>query len=85
MWLFFFVGGGGGRLGGGSVYLFNNPLNTFLYWRCNYFKRRRRRKGRKEGNVLFNDALNTFYFTVIWRRIEEKRLTDGDQSRMGRA
>ena len=22
----------------------------------------------KEGNVLFNDALNTFYFTVIWRR-----------------
>ena len=21
---------------------------------------------RKEGNVLFNDALNTFYFTVIW-------------------
>ena len=24
--------------------------------------------GRKEGNVLFNDALNTFYFTAIWRR-----------------
>ena len=24
--------------------------------------------GRKEGNVLFNDALNTFYFMVIWRR-----------------
>ena len=23
---------------------------------------------RKEGNVLFNDTLNTFYFTVIWRR-----------------
>ena len=22
----------------------------------------------KEGNVLFNNALNTFYFTVIWRR-----------------
>ena len=21
----------------------------------------------KEGNVLFNDALNTFHFTVIWR------------------
>ena len=21
-----------------------------------------------EGNVLFNDALNTFYFTVIWRQ-----------------
>ena len=23
---------------------------------------------RKEGNVLFNNALNIFYFTVIWRR-----------------
>ena len=23
---------------------------------------------RKEGNVLFNDELKTFYFTVIWRR-----------------
>ena len=22
----------------------------------------------KEGNVLLNDTLNTFYFTVIWRR-----------------
>ena len=27
-----------------------------------------RYRGRKEGNVLFNDALNTFYFTVIWRQ-----------------
>ena len=26
-------------------------------------------KGRKEGNVLFNDTLNTFYFTVKWRNI----------------
>ena len=25
-------------------------------------------EGRKEGNVLFNDALNTLYFTVIWRQ-----------------
>ena len=25
-------------------------------------------EGRKKGNVLFNDALNTFYFTVIWRQ-----------------
>ena len=24
--------------------------------------------GRKEGKVLFNNTLNTFYFTVIWRR-----------------
>ena len=23
---------------------------------------------RKEGNVLFNDALNTFLFTAIWRQ-----------------
>ena len=22
----------------------------------------------KEGNVLFNDTLNTFYFTIIWHR-----------------
>ena len=29
--------------------------------------------GRKEGNVLFNDALNTFYFTVIWRRLYGER------------
>ena len=34
------------------------------------FKRRSiaETKGRKEGNVLFNDALNTFLFTVIWRQ-----------------
>ena len=25
-------------------------------------------EGRKEGNVLFNDALNTFHFTFIWHR-----------------
>ena len=25
-------------------------------------------EGRKEGHVLFNDALNTFLFTVIWRQ-----------------
>ena len=23
---------------------------------------------RKEGNVLFNDTLNTFYFMVIWHQ-----------------
>ena len=28
----------------------------------------------KEGNVLFSDALNTFYFTVIWRRTYGKGL-----------
>ena len=25
-------------------------------------------RGREEGNVLFNEALNTFLFMVIWRR-----------------
>ena len=25
-------------------------------------------KGERERNVLFNDALNTFYFTVIWHQ-----------------
>ena len=41
---------------------FKNALITFLLTDI----------GRKEGNVLFNDALNTFYFTVIWRRIYGK-------------
>ena len=30
---------------------------------------------RKEGNVLFNDGLNTFYFTVIWRRSARSEFT----------
>ena len=28
--------------------------------------------GEKERNVLFNDALNTFYFTVKWRERERE-------------
>ena len=28
--------------------------------------------GYMEGNVLFNDALSTFYFTVIWRQTHGK-------------
>ena len=35
---------------------------------ANGYDKRIPMEGRKEGNVLFNDALNTFYFTVIWRR-----------------
>ena len=31
-----------------------------------------RTPGRKEGNVLFNDALNTFYFMVMWHRTYDK-------------
>ena len=30
-------------------------------------------KKTEKRNVLFNDALNTFYFTVIWRRGEKNR------------
>ena len=26
----------------------------------------------RKGNILFNDALNTFYFTVILRRTYDK-------------
>ena len=29
-------------------------------------------RGRNEGSVLFNNALNTFYFMVIWRWIYGK-------------
>ena len=36
------------------------------------FDNDRNRKGKK-GNILFNDALNTFYFTVIWRQTYGKR------------
>ena len=35
--------------------------------RCSY--------GVEKGKALFNDAVNTFYFTVIWRRIYGKRIT----------
>ena len=30
--------------------------------------KRKKKEGRKEGNALFNDELNTYYFTVIWRQ-----------------
>ena len=29
-------------------------------------------KKKEEGNVLFNDALNTFYFMVIWHSDSER-------------
>ena len=35
----------------------------------------------KEGNVLFNDALDTFYFMVIWkegRKCFIKRMKEGN-------
>ena len=41
----------------GKLSIFENHLESF------------NPTGRKEGNVLFNDALNTFYFMVIWRQI----------------
>ena len=30
------------------------------------------KEGRKEMFILFNDALNTFYFMVIWRHTYDK-------------
>ena len=35
--------------------------------------------GRKEGNVLFNDALNTFYITDIWFRTYVKDHSDSER------
>ena len=35
----------------------------------------------KEGNVLFNDALNTFYFIVIWCRTYGKGPPDSESGR----
>ena len=35
--------------------------------------------GRKEGNGLFDDTLNTFYFTVIWRRTYGKGVITPNQ------
>ena len=32
-----------------------------------------KKKKRKDGNILFNDALNTFLFTVIWCWEEQNR------------
>ena len=37
-----------------------------------------RNKGRKEGNVLFNDALSTFYLrlymaSVMWQRTSQRK------------
>ena len=43
-----------------------SSLISLLVKMCNSGKYKYSR--RKEGNVLFNDALNTFLFTVIWRQ-----------------
>ena len=40
-------------------YYFNNQIQNLLYYYLVAFK-----KGRDEGNVLFNDALNTFYLRL---------------------
>ena len=39
-----------------------------FWYRSDHASEGRPDRRRKEGNVLFNDTLNTFYFTVIWRR-----------------
>ena len=38
--------------------------------------------GRKEGNVLFNDILNTLHFTVIWRRTYGKGHSDSEKGNL---
>ena len=61
-----FYGGGGG--GGGfraGDFKPKMPLNCFC---CDNVVRTLKNVN-KEGNVLFNDALKTFYFTVLCRRV----------------
>ena len=51
--------------------LFNKTrqYNIYIFDKIIFVKSKLQKQiGRKEGNVLFNDTLNTFYFTVIWRR-----------------
>ena len=43
--------------------LLNNKNRNVILWLFIYLYLNKW----KEGNVLFNDALKTFYFTVIWR------------------
>ena len=53
------MGGGGGMV----VWLHT----VFLCSKCDGINRYGGGEGRKEGNVLFKDTLNTFYLRVIWR------------------
>ena len=46
----------------------SGSLNAMLYVRLHSTYFVYSVQERQEGNVLFNDALNTFLFTVIWRR-----------------
>ena len=49
-----------------------DPLDNFLFQLVNhgcFNKGEYYVCGLKDGNVLFNNALNTFYFTLIWRRL----------------
>ena len=53
-------------------YITIRQISTSGVWleKVQKYHQRRSNEGHytKEGNVLYNDALNTFYFTVIWRR-----------------
>ena len=55
LWVMFLLVSLGWRFFGGDLIFF---FNEFLCWRA-YVE-----YGRKEGNVLFNDALNTFYLQL---------------------
>ena len=50
------------------------------YRKCEYLKEGRDMKGRKEGNVLFNDILNTFY---LWLYGIGQMLKDHSNSKRG--
>ena len=54
------------------LYTFGGMGHKMVYSLLDLKRQQERNDGRKDGNVLFNDALNTFNFTVIWRRIYGK-------------
>ena len=56
-WFFFFFG-----FFSFSCCCFGFVINTSTsVYECKTYSKTRRKEGRKKGNVLFNDALNTFY------------------------
>ena len=45
-------------------YIYSGNLQIHIKPGCNIYTHPRSQQGRKEGNVLFNDALNTFYLRL---------------------
>ena len=50
------------------AYIFIPLIAQFIYLFYIFDAERPLTEMENKGNVLFNDTLNTFYFTVIWRR-----------------